>query len=546
MLEELMGFELALGSGASTSSRRGVTAIAGLVVVCLGGACSEDDTRQAPGKAGSAGTADGGSGKGGTGGGGGTGGTAGDAGSGGTTGGMGGTAGAAGGASGASGTGGTAGSDAGPGAPFTAEFGLQGDSYSRGVAIDSAGNIYWTGGFTGQIDFGGGVLTSAGDQDVFVVKLDAAGKHVWSRRYGDVQHDSGAAVAVDANGDAYVGGYFGGTIDFGNGGTHTGTGTLLEAFVVKLDGATADRVWSFGSTGSTFQNLTLAVAVTAQNELLAAGRSDSKIDFGNGPLPRNGAWFAKFGPTGALVFSDAYGTGASANATGLALDADGNALLTGDLWTTVTFGGQNLSAVGDHDTFLAKLDSSPTATPVFAKRYGDNGISRGGKVATDAQGNILLAGGLQGSIDFGGGAISSTNHGAYVAKLDPTSAELWSHAISPTGFTSEILWYDLAVELPSGDVVMVGGIESDVEFGGGVRTGSGGRNVFIVKYAAAGTHVFSALYGDDSTQEATDVAIDASGNAVVVGHLRGTLDFGSGPISSPNNDHVFIARVALP
>jgi hypothetical protein len=526
------------------------SALGSLVLIALGAACSEDETRKVPPSGGTAGQSDGGGGRGAAGGSVGTGGQAGSAGTNGASGsvgsggsaGSGGATGGAAGSGGVAGSGGAAGSDAGTGMPFTTAYGLTGDSFSRGVAIDGAGNIYWTGAFNGQIDFGGGVLTSAGNNDVFLVKLDAAGKHVWSKRFGDAQEQWGTVVAVDSSGDPYLGGFFIGTIDFGSGGTHTASAN--EAFIAKLDGQNGNRIYSVSSTGSVSQNLTLEVAVDAQKNLYAVGRSDSTINLGGGALTRNGAWFAKFDPTGAHLFSDAFGVASSANATGMAIDKDGNVLIIGDLWTAVNFGGGELRAVGNHDTFLAKL--SPTLTHVFSKRYGDSGLSRGGEVATDAQGNVFIAGGLQGSIDFGGGPVSSTMHGAYLAKLDPSSNPLWAKPIAPSTSTIEMLFYDLAVERTTGDVVMVGSMEGNIDFGGGLRSGAGGVNAFIVQYTSAGVHAFSNLYGDDSNQQLVDVAIDAAGNAVVVGWLRGTLDFGSGPISSPTNDRVFISRVALP
>jgi hypothetical protein len=547
-----MAFGLGSRSDTTTSAALVWSALASLGAIAFGAACSEDDTRQAPTSGGTAGRQDAGGGRsaagsGGTGGLAGTAGSGGSAGSEGSTGssgsaGSGGAPDGAAGSGGASGTSGAGGSDAGTGTPFTTVYGLTGDSVSRGVAIDGTGNIYWVGAFNGQMDFGGGVLTSAGDYDVFVVKLDASGKHVWSKRFGDAQEQYGTVVAVDSSGDPYIGGYLKGTIDFGGGEMHTASS--YEAFLAKLDGQNGNRIYSLSSTGSLSQNLAIEVAVDAQKNLYAVGRSDSSINLGGGVLTRNGAWFAKFDPTGAHLFSDAYGVASSANATGLALDNNGNVLIIGDLWTTVNFGGQDLRAVGDHDTFLAKL--SPTLTHVLSKRYGDNGLSRGGEVATDAQGNIFIAGGLQGSIDFGGGAVSSTTHGSYLAKLDPSSNPIWAKAIAPSTSAAEIVFYDIAVERSTGDVVMVGSLAGNIDFGGGLRSGTGGTNAFIAQYTSAGAHAFSNLYGDDANQYAVDVAVDASGSAIVAGSLRGTLDFGSGPITSQTNERAYIARVLLP
>jgi hypothetical protein len=69
--------------------------------------------------------------------------------------------------------------------------------------------------FSGIVDFGGGPLVSAGNNDVFVVKLDMDGKYLWGRTFGDGQQQSGAGLAFyDAKG-LVVAGRLKGTIDFG-------------------------------------------------------------------------------------------------------------------------------------------------------------------------------------------------------------------------------------------------------------------------------------------------------------------------------------------
>jgi hypothetical protein len=65
------------------------------------------------------------------------------------------------------------------------------------VAVDGAGNVLLTGDFDGTVDFGGGPLTSAGSDDIFVAKLDAQGNHLWSKRFGDSYYQQADAVTVD-------------------------------------------------------------------------------------------------------------------------------------------------------------------------------------------------------------------------------------------------------------------------------------------------------------------------------------------------------------
>jgi hypothetical protein len=73
------------------------------------------------------------------------------------------------------------------------------------------------GSFDGAIDFGGGELTSLGAGDGFIAKLEASGAHIFSRRFGDVDSQVAASIAVDVLDESFVTGTFSGTIDLGGG-----------------------------------------------------------------------------------------------------------------------------------------------------------------------------------------------------------------------------------------------------------------------------------------------------------------------------------------
>jgi hypothetical protein len=62
---------------------------------------------------------------------------------------------------------------------WSKSFGNAGFDVATATAIDSAGNVVVTGYFQGTVDFGGGPLTTAGEDDIFVAKLDSSGNHLW-------------------------------------------------------------------------------------------------------------------------------------------------------------------------------------------------------------------------------------------------------------------------------------------------------------------------------------------------------------------------------
>src|SRR5690606_24605764 len=104
------------------------------------------------------------------------------------------------------------------------------DDTGSSIAVDTSGNVYVTGNFMGTADFDPGVgvfnMTSAGDRDVFIFKLDELGNFVWAKQIGGINRDWGISIAVDASGNVYTAGEFRETIDFDS---DTGTSSLVSA-----------------------------------------------------------------------------------------------------------------------------------------------------------------------------------------------------------------------------------------------------------------------------------------------------------------------------
>jgi len=101
---------------------------------------------------------------------------------------------------------------------WTKRIGSSGGAiYGVTTAIDSSGNIFTTGSETGTVvlDSGNGIITisSAGDKDIFISKLNSSGNFVWVKSLGSRAEDSGLGIAVDISGNVYFTGYFNGEAD---------------------------------------------------------------------------------------------------------------------------------------------------------------------------------------------------------------------------------------------------------------------------------------------------------------------------------------------
>ena len=108
-----------------------------------------------------------------------------------------------------------------------------GDDYGQSIATDSSGNSYVTGYFAGTATFGDTELTSSGSTDIFVAKLDSGGNWLWAKKAGGTSSDTGRSIATDSSGNSYVIGYFAGTATFGD--TELTSSGNNDIFVAKLD-----------------------------------------------------------------------------------------------------------------------------------------------------------------------------------------------------------------------------------------------------------------------------------------------------------------------
>lgn len=151
------------------------------------------------------------------------------------------------------------------------------------IGIDGSGNVCLVGWFQGTVDFdpnaGTTNLTSAGDADIFVLKLTAMGNLVWAKRMGASGRDYGTGIAVDGSNNICTTGRFQSTVDFD---PNAGTSNLTSAgdndiFVSKLD-ESGNLVWAkrIGGTGA---DNGIGVAADGSGNVYTTGRFQSTVDF---------------------------------------------------------------------------------------------------------------------------------------------------------------------------------------------------------------------------------------------------------------------------
>jgi hypothetical protein len=298
---------------------------------------------------------------------------------------------------------------------WSRSYGDSGDQLAYVVAVDLDHNVVLTGPFTNKVDFGGGALTSAGSNDVYIALFDLNGDLQWAERYGDASAQATYGLATDADGNILATGGFGGTLDFG--GAPLVSAGLSDIFVVKLDRG-GSHMWS-ASFGDGLDQYGIGVTADSQGNVLGVGDFEGTVDFGGGPISSAGwydAFLAKLDGAGGHLWSHGFGEGNGQFTGGVAVDADDHVAMAGYFEVAIDLGGGPIAGVGTTDGYVARFDAA--GNHLWSDGFGAALENQYGiACATDAAGGIAVIGYGSGDFDFGGGTIPSGGaEDAYLVK----------------------------------------------------------------------------------------------------------------------------------
>jgi hypothetical protein len=347
---------------------------------------------------------------------------------------------------------------------YATYFGGDGEEATAGIAVDSTGSVYVTGRFITSPGFP--VTPNAfqktqnstnGNGEVFITKFtpDGAGI-VYSTLLGGSSSETSTGIALDSAGNAYVVGWTD-SPDFPvrNGFQSTPRGS--DPFMTKLNATGSDLLYStfLGGSGS--------------------------LDFG----------------------------------TDIAVDASGNAYITGDTGSTdfpVTPGAYRtthvriLEPTGEEDGFVAKLNTNASgAASLVYSTFCDVHVPFFNSLDIDAAGNVYVTGRAQ------------------VQKLNPAgSALVYSFTIPDTAAGSSSGLFTTAIDVDAGGHAYVTGFADSrgLVIVNGFQPAHGGAlfDGFLVKLNPSGTALLYSTYlGGENFDTASAVAVDDAGFAYVVG-----------------------------
>jgi hypothetical protein len=381
---------------------------------------------------------------------------------------------------------------------YSTYVGGSGDDYGTHIAVDTAGNAYITGA-TSSTNFPTAdplQPTLGGRQDAFVMKLSASGTAlVYSTYLGGSDSDVGNGIAVDAAGSAYVTG------------------------------------WTFSTDFPTADPLQPA--------------SGGDIDVFVAKLNAEGS---------ALVYSTYLGGYCLDGGQGIAVDAAGNAYVTGRTCSSdfptanplqPAYGG------GFADAFVAKVDAAGSAL-VYSTYLGGRDLDQGLGIAVDAGGHAQVTRWVW-SNDFPTVHALQPAHGgglsdAFVAQVDAEgSALVYSTYLGGNGLDGG---WGIAADAAGNAYVTGATYSTNFPTQNPLQDTCGNcpsfTDAFLTKLAADGsTLLYSTYLGGSHHDGGQGLAVDAEGNAYVTGQTAST-DFPTvNPLQPANGggSDAFVAKV---
>lgn len=314
-------------------------------------------------------------------------------------------------------------------------FGGTADDRGQDVTAKSNTAVYFTGFFreTAAFPTGSDALTSAGEEDGYLISMNQNGSLTWLLGYGDTSVDRGNRVDTDDAGNVYHLGIFSRDVDFDPGAD--------SAVLSSLNGSQDGVLSSYAADGSF-----------------------------NWAIPIGGPQLD--------------------GVAGLAVSGAGNVFITGFFIGTVDFDPQNspqeVMSVG-RDQYIATYTSTGSLSWMYPL---GNGFAQGSDITLDDAGNVLVTGFFAGDVlPDPASALTLSSIGGQdmlLASYQPNGTFRWAHALG--GVLSEI---PTGLASSGGNVYLTGFFEDEVDFDPGANSllaqSAGEYDGFLAQYGADGS-----------------------------------------------------------
>lgn len=311
-------------------------------------------------------------------------------------------------------------------------FGAARDDLANAIAV-KGDKIVVAGSFLDEITIGTFTKKSAGSDDVFIAAFDKDGNAEWLWTAGGIDSDGVNTIAASPDGGWVIGGSFKDSLDITAGAKTASMKSKggTDALLIKL-AAGGDTEW-VKQFGGRYDDTILHVAADANNNIFVQGVFKDVASWGGDELKAGGGSdndvvLAKYDTNGDHVWSQRFGNAFNEVAGGVAVDPAGNVTIAGSFENkgSISFGDKDDHiSLGEADVYVARFYGDGKLQ--WAKTFGGERIDVGYDVAVDQNGNAIVTGWFEGTVDFGKGPVTSKtlNKDVFVVKLDAKGDTTW-------------------------------------------------------------------------------------------------------------------------
>lgn len=294
-------------------------------------------------------------------------------------------------------------------------YGIQVDSSGNVYVTGYAGATLTIFNANGSGTFG--TLSQIGSNFAFIVKYNTSGTCQWAARIvgtGGSGNIYGQALTVDTSGNVYLTGYYTGTVNIYSGGgvlfgttlANSSADLYYDTYVIKYD-TSGNVSWATRITGTSGNKFGYGIGVDTSGNVYAVGTyargSITIYNVGGGTFGTltnagfNDAFIIKYNSTGTVQWATRIVGTSDEGALGIAVDTSANIYITGYYFSNpatiynvggTTFG--TLTNIGSRDAYVVKYNTGGTAQ--WSSRIGSTNNDSGSGISVDSNGNVYATG----------------------------------------------------------------------------------------------------------------------------------------------------------
>ena len=358
------------------------------------------------------------------------------------------------------------------------QFGEDGNEAADDLMVAKSGGLLVAGSFEGTLRLGSQDLVAKEKEDVYLVKLDENGVPIWGVSGEGVDVDKTVAIGEDDAGNIYW------------------TGTYWREITFS-----GQKLTSEGGTKAIF--------------------------------------IVKYSSSGQLVWAKSLSATGLKGVGGLDIDAQNNLYLTGYFGGELTLPGITLTAKGEADLFVARMNTEGEA--IWATAIGETGFIRGINIVAGQNNDVYVSGYFKGQLIVSTDTIktNTSDNDVFIARFDQTTGTpVWGRK---AGGVHEDFCTSLVMD-ETGYLYVSGYYYGVLALGEGIEVQASGfnDNFYLLKYADTGQPQWAKTFGGEGLVHAIDLQY-RDGELLLGGYFRDQLTINSSSLTSEANFDSFLA-----